>query len=200
MRFFLSLLLVLSFFSARTQESDPPWDISLAFGSYSASLAVPSFSPFHPGGRLGLHYLLKEKGAHRFRQTAYLGYFHHSLFQDAFQLYTETSYEWQGTNGLLIRPIAIGGGYLLSANALPSLEWDPQTQTYTEIAVPIRNQWMISIGADLGYRLPGSLGATILLAYRLQVQGVLVQNTVPVLAYSPLMLGVNLPLSALRQQ
>ncbi|MEL7534966.1 MAG: hypothetical protein AAFN10_26930, partial [Bacteroidota bacterium] len=95
------------------QEAEPKkWELSLDLGNYNASLAVPSFQAFHPGGRLGLHYQWNRNPQHRWHQSAYLGYFNHPLFQQALQLYTETSYEWHAPNGLYVRPLTIGGGYL----------------------------------------------------------------------------------------
>ncbi|MEL7535397.1 MAG: hypothetical protein AAFN10_29165, partial [Bacteroidota bacterium] len=83
--------------------------------------------------------------------------------------------------------------YLMSIGSFPTLDWDEQTQTYTENNTPIRNQWMISLGSELGYTLDVGPKPTLFVAYRLLVHGVVVQSTVPVIAYSPLMLGVRMP-------
>lgn len=191
---FLSLFCSLPFLLG-AQEAPTKWALSLDLGNYTASLAVPSFKAFHPGARLGLHYQWNDNSQHRLQQSAYLGYFNHPLFQQAVHLSTEFSYEWHAENGFYIRPLSLGGGYLASFSSLPTLEWDASTQTYTENKTPLRNQWMISLGSEVGYQLGVGPKPTLYLAYRLLIHGVVVQNTVPVIAYSPLMLGIRMPFS-----
>ncbi len=190
---FLSFLLFASSLIWAQDEGPTKWELSLDFGNYNASLAVPTFQAFHPGGRLGLHYQWNTNPQHRWTQSAYLGYFNHPLYQQAVQLYTETSYEWHAANGLYIRPLSIGGGYLMSIGSFPTLDWDEQNQTYSQNNTPIRSQWMICLGSELGYTFDLGPQPTVFAAYRLLVHGVVVQSTVPVIAYSPLMLGVRIP-------
>jgi len=195
MRIIFWSLLFLSSLSLWAQDEPNKWDISLDLGNYNASLAVPSFQTFHPGGRLGLHYQWNNHPHHQWRQSAYLGYFNHSLYQQAIQVYTETAYEWQLENGLYIRPLSVGGGYLMSIGSFPTLDWDEETQTYVENNTPIRNQWMISLGSELGYQFNLGPKPTVYVAYRLLVHGIVVQSTVPLIAYSPLMIGLRMPLA-----
>lgn len=189
----LSLCCLLPFIGVAQEETLTKWDISLDIGNYSASLAVPSFQAFHPGARLGMHYQWNENPNFQLTQSVYLGYFSHPLYQQAISIYTETAFEWHLNNGLYIRPLSLGGGYLISIGSFPTLDWDEQTQSYIENKVPIRNQWMISLGSEMGYQLDFGPKPTLYAAYRLLVHGVVVQSTVPVIAYSPLMIGVRLP-------
>jgi hypothetical protein len=175
------------------QESSPRWHLLGSVGQYPASLAVPRFDPLHPGLRVGMQYQWNQNPQHQWVQTGNLGFFMHPQLQNALQLYTETGYQINLENGLVINPIMLGGGYVLSMLNMPTLDWDETTQQYTESSSPTRHNFLASVGANLGWRLDS--GTQFFLAYRLQIQGIMVQNTIPVIAYSPLMLGIRYPLS-----
>jgi hypothetical protein len=92
----------------------------------------------------------------------------------------------------------LGGGYVMSVSDIESLKWNAATQQYEIEKFPIRHNWMISIGASLSKEtnliLLHNRKTTFFVDYRLQVQGVFVKETVPVIAYSPLRIGLSFPM------
>ena len=92
----------------------------------------------------------------------------------------------------------LGGGYVLSFVNQNSLRWNESLMQYEEIRVPIRHNWLISVGPSVSWNLPAILwgrSVALFLDYRLQVQGIFINNTAPVIAYAPLRLGISLPIS-----
>jgi hypothetical protein len=199
MKNLLLIGLLLQSLYAFGQEAPSPsrWQAQLSLGHYPASLVVPSFAALHPGIHAGLSYQWNKSPDKQLRQSAQLGYIFHRNFQHAVQAYTEVGYQFHFKNGLAITPLALGGGYVLSVPDLTSLEWDPGSQSYQEVG-NTRHNWLISLGFSLSYEtglqlLPGRK-TRFFLDYRLQVQGTIVQETVPLIAYSPLRLGISVPI------
>ena len=174
------------------------WQMQISIGQFPASLLVPRFSPLHLGTHVGLAYHWNQHPVHRFVQTAQLGYFFHRDLQHAVQAYTEIGYQARLKNGLNITPLALGGGYVMSIQDMATLNWNPTTEQYERDNFPLRHNWMISLGVSLSYETPWVLikdrKMGFFVDYRMQVQGIVVRRTVPVIAYSPLKLGVFFPL------
>lgn len=195
----LLLLLACSIsLGAWAQEADDTyWEAQLLIGQYPAALLTPNFEPLHLGVQMGASYRYNNNEVHRWTQTSQLAWFRHKYLQTAMQLYTEAAYEYHGRGGLIIQPLALGGGMVFSAQGMPSSTWDPNTLTYSASPTPVRLNWMISVGAGIGYRTPLKIQGrpvTVLARYRTQVQGIVVRNTVPMIAYAPVMIGIAMPL------
>lgn len=194
-RFLKAASLVLCALSATAQEEAKPskWRGSLAIGHYEAIIGLPTFSPLRIGGNIGASYHLNKSQRHQLRQAFYLGGFYHPNLQTAVQLYTEFQYEWH-IKQFSIMPLAIGGGYVASFPDMTSLTWDGAQYISTPSAM--RSNFLINLGPSIGYQSPIKVAnrpLSFTLGYRLQVQGVIVEKTVPIIAYSSLQLGAAVP-------
>lgn len=172
------------------------WRVGAGIGQYAAVIGFPSFHPIHAGVQVQASYQYNQHARHQFRQSFHLGGFYHRYFQTAVQLYTESQYEWHLKNGLSITPLALGGGYTASFSDMTTLKWNGTS--YEEVKLPMRNNFMISLGPGVAYELPWKVAQrplSISLAYRLQIQGIIIQSAVPVVAYSSLQLGASVPLA-----
>ena len=194
----LSFCFVLSILRLEAQDAPPKWNANLTLGHYSTSLITPSFNPIRLGIKGGITYQWNNNRKHRLLQSADLAYFNHRYLQRAIQFYSETSYQIHLKNGFQIHPFSIGGGYILSIPDMTSVQWNTTTQQYEELSFFVRNNWLITLGAGLGYETklkvlerPLSIHA----AYRIQIQGVMMKNNVPFTVYTPITLGVSLPIS-----
>ena len=173
------------------------WQGTLSLGQYAASLAVPKLIPIRAGIQAGAIYQWNDNKKHQFTQSANLAYFYHRNLQHAVQLYTEGGYQIHLENGLQINPFSIGGGYVASVGDMDSYIWNTETNKYEATGRDFRNNWMISLGFGLGYETDIEIAerpVTFYLNYRLQVQGIIVKENVPVMAYSPIMFGISLPI------
>ena len=181
----------------QAQETASKWQGTLSIGQYAASLAVPKFTPIRVGVQAGAIYQWNNNKKHQFTQSGNLAYFYHQNLQHAIQLYTEVGYQIHLENGLRINPFSIGGGYVASIGDMDSFEWNTEMNAYESQGRTFRNNWMISLGLGLGYETGIKIAErplTFNFNYHLQVQGTIVQENVPIMAYSPIMLGVSLPL------
>lgn len=179
------------------ETTDSKWQGTLSLGQYAASLAVPQFTPIRVGVQAGAVYQWNNNEKHQFTQSGNLAYFYHQNLQHVIQLYTEVGYQIHLENGLRINPFSIGGGYVASIGDMDSFIWNAETNKYEADGRDFRNNWMISLGFGLGYETGIKIAerpVTFNLNYRLQVQGVIVKENIPVIAYSPIMLGISLPL------
>ena len=167
----------------------------LSLGHYPASLIVPSFSTIHPGVNAGVTIKWNNSQRHQFIQSGNLGFFYHRDLQKAVQLFTEVGYKLKMDNGLAITPLAIGGGYVMSVSDINSLNWNSVTSQYEVDKFPVRHNWMISLGPSVSFETPWTLiknrKTTFFVDYRLQIQGVFVQETVPMIAYAPVRVGFS---------
>lgn len=171
------------------------WRVGVGVGQYAATIGLPVAKASYTGLQAHASYQYNRHVRHQIRQSFHLGGFHHRYFQTALQLYTEFQYEWHLKNGLYIAPLALGGGYVASFSDMTTLKWNGTA--YEEVKLPMRSNFLISLGPNLGYETPWQLFQRKLsfsLAYRLQVQGIVVRNTVPVVAYGSFQLGAALPL------
>jgi len=95
-----------------------------------------------------------------------------------------------------LSPLVIGGGYYLSFVNMQSFYWDGNQ--YISRALTMKSNWVISVGSNL--EIPTNFKLfekplSIIAKYRLQVQGVIVRYNVPIIAYSPIMVGITLPIN-----
>lgn len=197
MRIILLCLALMLGVSAFAQDSAASEKLHFHFslGHYPASLIVPSFSTIHPGVNAGVTMRWNNNQRHQFIQSGNLGFFYHRDLQKAIQLFTEVGYRLKMDNGLAITPLAIGGGYVMSVSDINSLNWDSVTNQYEEDKFPVRHNWMISLGPSISFETPWALiknrQTTFFVDYRLQIQGVFVRETVPVIAYAPVRIGFS---------
>ncbi len=196
---FLYLALLLGY-SAFAQEGTPndKWRIHASVGHYPASLIIPSFSTIHPGLNAGVTYQWNKHARHQILQSGNLGFFYHRDLQKAIQVFTELGYNLKFDKGFAITPFALGGGYIMSVSDIESVKWNTSSQQYEEEKFPVHHNWMISLGASVSMETKLILfkdrKTTFFVDYRLLVQGVFVRETVPVIAYSPVRIGISIPL------
>ena len=110
------------------------------------------------------------------------------------QLYTESNFKISIKDKVYISPVVLGGGYFMSFLLMDSFTWDGSS--YSSTSVSLKHNWVISIGSNI--EIPTSFQiwerkVHITAKYRLQVQGVIVKENIPIIAYSPIMLGVLIP-------
>jgi len=165
-------------------------------GQYPASLLVPRFEPWHPGLRLATTYHWSQVRRHHLTTSANLAYYRHPNLQHGIQLYTELGFQFTWPGGFRFTPLLLGAGYQLAIVDLPSLIFDPASQRY-EQTTSLRQNLLIILGSDLGYETGWQVWQRPLsftLSYRIQVHSPFINQTVPLLAYTPLLIGVSLPL------
>lgn len=191
--------LVLLLFSGLKLDSQvdtlQKWRLHAGAGQHSAKIGLPDMTILHPGLLVGASLQFNNSDTHQLRQVAYLGSFYHSHFQTAVQLYTEFHYEWHFGQNFYITPLAVGGGYVASFSDMASHIWDGSE--YNRQRLSMKNNFVVSLGPSFGYKSPWNLSGKsvfLILGYRLQVQGVIVRSTVPLIVYSNFQLGVGLPL------
>lgn len=179
-----------------------PWHSTVAIGQYPASLGVPRFAPLHPGLRLGVSYQWRADPRHLV-QAAHLTYFVHPGVQHIWQFATSLGYRFTWPGGFQLTPLEVGGGYQATLTDMPSVRFDPDQGRYLR-AHTWRHNWLMILGGTVGYVLHGWRGRirpsraapaplTLTLSYRLQVHGPFVNDNVPLIAYTPLLLGLAIP-------
>ena len=161
----------------------------------SASLLTPSFRNIHPGINSTLSNQWNKNKKLQLRQDFIAGFFYHKSFQSVVQLYSEFNFKIKILDKFFLSPLVIGGGYYLSFLNMQSFYWDGNQ--YVSRALTMKSNWVISVGSNLEiptnfklFEKPLSITAK----YRLQVQGVIVRYNVPIIAYSPIMVGITLPI------
>jgi len=173
------------------------WSAHISISQNPASLVVPKFNPIHPGFQLGAVYQWNNHRKHRLIQYLNGGFMYHHQVQKAIRLYTEIGYEL-GIKRLSIVPLAIGGGYVASISDLTTLKWNPATSEYETVNTALRNNWIVSLGPSLNYETKLAIAERpirILLDYRLQVQGIIINESAPIIAYAPIRIGISVPFS-----
>jgi hypothetical protein len=170
--------------------------LELNLNQNTASLFTPSFRNIHPGinGTLSTQWNKNKKL--QIRQDFITGFFYHKSFQSVVQLYSEFNFKIKILDKFFLSPLVIGGGYYLSFLNMQSFYWDGNH--YVSRAHTMKSNWVISLGSNLEiptnfklFNRPLSITAK----YRLQVQGVIVRYNVPIIAYSPIMVGISIPLN-----
>ena len=162
----------------------------------TASLFTPSFRNIHPGINTTLSNQWNKNKKLQLRQDFIAGFFYHKSFQSVVQLYSEFNFKIKILDKFFLSPLVIGGGYYLSFLNMQSFYWDGNQ--YVSRALTMKSNWVISLGSNLEiptnfklFEKPLSITAK----YRLQVQGVIVRYNVPIIAYSPIMVGITLPIN-----
>ena len=162
----------------------------------TASLFTPSFRNIHPGINTTLSNKWNKNKKLQLRQDFIAGFFYHKSFQSVVQLYSEFNFKIKILDKFFLSPLVIGGGYYLSFLNMQSFYWNGNQ--YISRALTMKSNWVISVGSNLEiptnfklFEKPLSITAK----YRLQVQGVIVRYNVPIIAYSPIMVGITLPIN-----
>ena len=162
----------------------------------TASLFTPSFRNIHPGINTTLSNQWNKNKKLQLRQDFIAGFFYHKSFQSVVQLYSEFNFKIKILDKFFLSPLVIGGGYYLSFLNMQSFYWDGNQ--YVSRALTMKSNWVISLGSNL--EIPTNFKLfdkplSIIAKYRLQVQGVIVRYNVPIIAYSPIMVGITLPIN-----
>ena len=162
----------------------------------TASLFTPSFRNIHPGINSSLSSQWNKNKKLQLRQDFIAGFFYHKSFQSVVQLYSEFNFKIKILDKFFLSPLVIGGGYYLSFLNMQSFYWDGNQ--YVSRALTMKSNWVISVGSNL--EIPTNFKLfekqlSIIAKYRLQVQGVIVRYNVPIIAYSPIMVGITLPIN-----
>lgn len=195
----LTIIALLIAIIVQAQNVKERVEIGANLAQYPASLLVPKFSPLHLGANINGTLQLNKNEKCALKQSLHLGYFSHQYLQKAVMLYTEIGYTIQLGDNWVIQPFNIGGGYTLSITHNDNFIWNEDLKEYEYKKWNARNNWMISVGPSFGYthnklRLL-QRQFTFLIDYRIQIQGTLINESVPLLAYAPIKLGIVLPLS-----
>lgn len=162
----------------------------------TASLFTPSFRNIHPGINSSLSSQWNKNKKLQLRQDFIAGFFYHKSFQSVVQLYSEFNFKIKILDKFFLSPLVIGGGYYLSFLNMQSFYWNGNQ--YVSRALTMKSNWVISVGSNL--EIPTNFKLfekplSIIAKYRLQVQGVIVRYNVPIIAYSPIMVGITLPIN-----
>ena len=179
----------------------PKWNTELNISQYSASLLFPSFSKFHPGLNAVGSYSYNKNESLQFRQDFIVGFFYHQRFQSVLQLYSEFNFKIKFFKRMYWSPLVIGGGYLASILNMQSFTWDGSQ--YIVKKSTVKNNWLISLGTNI--EIPTNIQLfqrhiNLTLKYRIQIQGTIIKNNVPIIAYSPLSMGINVPINKLNDE
>ena len=128
------------------------------------------------------------------KQDGVLGFFHHPHFQNVMQLYTESHLKINVKDKIYVSPLVLGGGYCMSFLLMDSFTWDGSS--YSTSSISLKHNWVISLGSNLeipaGFQI-WNRKVHVTAKYRLHVQGVIVRENIPIIAYTPIMLGVSIP-------
>lgn len=197
---FLVFLSLTNFYSQDTIASKKPtlknntFEVNLT--QNTASLFTPSFSNIHPGINTIFSRPWNKNDKLQLKQDFTAGFFYHKSFQTVVQLYSELNFKIKILDKLYLSPLIIGGGYYLSFLNMQSFNWDGNQ--YVSRPFTMKSNWVISVGSNLEiptnfklFEKPLSITAK----YRIQVQGIIVRYNVPIIAYSPLMVGISMPLN-----
>lgn len=164
-------------------------------GNYPVGIAKPTFNQLHTGIQLGLVHKYNNSKNHNINQSLSLGFIHHADFQNAVMLSTELFYRYTSGIGISISPLVLGGGYTYSVLDQQTFIWSNEEQSYVKDNWPDEHNWHIILGSSLGYQFGKDKRYRVTADYRLMVQGIIVTNTVPVVLYTPLRLGLEFPIS-----
>ena len=169
--------------------------LELNFTQNTASLFSPSLSPIHPGINITGSFQWNKNTKLQLKQDGILGFFHHSHFQNVVQLYSESHLKISIKDKIHVSPVVLGGGYFMSFLLMDSFTWDGSS--YSSTSVSLKHNWVISIGSNIEIPTRFQIWERkvhITAKYRLQVQGVIVKENIPIIAYSPIMLGILIPI------
>ena len=171
-------------------------NLEFNFNQNTASLLTPSLRVIHPGINGTLSTPWNKNNKLQLRQDFIVGFFYHKSFQSVIQLYSELNFKIKVLDRFYLSPLVMGGGYYMSFLNMQSFYWTGNQ--FISRAITMKNNWVISLGANLEFPTKLKLinkPINIIVKYRLQVQGVIVRYNVPIIAYSPIMLGISLPIN-----
>ena len=196
---FLSLVVMLSTVTraqndSLNQLSSKQHTLEFNFTQNTASLLTPSLSPIHPGINITGSFQWNKNTKLQLKQDGVLGFFHHPHFQNVMQFYTESHLKINVKDKIYVSPLVLGGGYYMSFLLMDSFTWDGSS--YSTSSVSLKHNWVISLGSNLeiptGFQI-WNRKVHVTAKYRLHVQGVIVRENIPIIAYTPIMLGVSIP-------
>ncbi|MAW83720.1 MAG: hypothetical protein CL832_04735 [Crocinitomicaceae bacterium] len=171
-------------------------NLEFNFTQNTASLLTPSLRVIHPGLNGTLSTQWNKNNKLQLRQDFIAGFFYHKSFQSVIQLYSELNFKIKVLDRFYLSPLVMGAGYYMSFLNMQSFYWDGNQ--YVSRAITMKSNWVISVGSNLEiptnfklFEKPLSITAK----YRIQVQGVIVRYNVPIIAYSPIMVGFTLPIN-----
>ena len=183
-----------SVFFKKTSLKNNTFEVNLT--QNTASLFRPSFSNIHPGINTIFSRSWNKSDKLQLKQDFTAGFFYHKSFQSVVQLYSEFNFKIKILDKFYLSPLVVGGGYYLSFLNMQSFNWDGNQ--YVSRALTMKSNWVISAGSNLEiptnfklFEKPLSITAK----YRVQVQGIIVRYNVPIIAYSPLIVGISMPLN-----
>ena len=171
-------------------------NLEFNFTQNTASLLTPSLRVIHPGINGTLSTQWNKNNKLQLRQDFIAGFFYHKSFQSVIQLYSELNFKIKVLDRFYLSPLVMGGGYYMSFLNMQSFYWNGNQ--FISRAITMKNNWVISLGANLEFPTKLKLinkPINIIVKYRLQVQGVIVRYNVPIIAYSPIMIGISLPIN-----
>ena len=176
------------------QPTSKQHTLELNLTQNTASLFSPTLRPIHPGINITGSLQWNNNTKFQLKQDGVLGFFHHSHFQNVVQLYSESHLKISIKDKIHVSPVVLGGGYFMSFLLMDSFTWDGSS--YSTSSVSLKHNWVISIGSNIeiptGFKIMNR-NVQITAKYRLQVQGVIVRENIPVIAYTPIMLGLSIP-------
>jgi len=86
----------------------------------------------------------------------------------------------------------------MSVSDLGSYNWDPEKMSYIKKSTDVLHNWMITLGSSVSVETKWNPfnrhKTTIFLDYRILVHGTFVRETVPMIAYAPIRIGISFPL------
>ena len=191
-------MLITTTYAQNDKINQPPskkHTLELNFTQNTASLFSPSLSPIHPGINITGSFQWNKNTKLQLKQDGILGFFHHSHFQNVVQLYSESHLKISIKDKIHVSPVVLGGGYFMSFLLMDSFTWDGSS--YSSTSVSLKHNWVISIGSNIEIPTRFQIWERkvhITAKYRLQVQGVIVKENIPIIAYSPIMLGILIPI------
>lgn len=181
---------------AKTQTN---WPISLSWQNNQATKPFQEMkgffeSPIHSGVSIGTSFGLNHDSVHNLIQTAKLGYLYHQYNQQALQLYSEFTYQYQISRhwSSFTR---VGGGYM---HAFPDMaSYTLSNGQYGEERNSGRSQLMLtaSLGFQYHFLNNGRETLRLKLAYQPWFQYPFVNEYVPFLPYTAINVGIEKPIN-----
>ena len=176
------------------QPSSKQHSLEFNLTQNTASLLSPSLCPIRPGINVTGSFQWNKNTNLHLKQDGILGFFHHPQFQNVLQLYTESHLKINVKDKIYLSPLVLGGGYFMSFLLMDSFTWDGSS--YSTSPLSLKHNWVISLGSNIeiptGFQI-WNRKVHITAKYRLHVQGVIVRENIPIIAYTPIVLGVSIP-------
>ncbi|MCB0637791.1 MAG: hypothetical protein KDC54_14275 [Lewinella sp.] len=149
--------------------------------------------PIHPGLAGAYRWTWHTDSQHPWFQTARLSYHYHRYVQHSIVLMTELGRDWtfgQSPWGIQAR---LGAGYLHAIPATATFSLNESTGQYERKHPFGRPQWIAGLSLGPRYRLAN--GIDLLVLYQFYLEGVFVNEYVPLLPNMAWHLGASIPLA-----